>query len=171
MNKFIASAFLLVSCASDIYVVTDYDKEHDIKTYSDYQWAETKNIEGNHNPIYYNELNDKRIKAAVNKKLVEKGFHESIQGAELILHYHIVVSDMVAYRENTIFNHDATWLRPDFAYYKYNEGTLIIDIMDLSNCLVWRGCATQILDNLNPELSEVKINQSISKIFARFPKR
>jgi len=171
MKKIIAIVFLAASCSSDIHVFTDYDKDHDVRTYPNYRWAEIKNIENGRNPIYYNELNDKRIKTAVNKQLLAKGYSESPEKAELVIHYHIIVSDMMAYRDNTDLHHDASWLRPEIAYYKYNEGTLIFDIMDLSNCLVWRGYATQILDDINPQFEEMKINEAVVKIFSKFPKQ
>ncbi|GHN02689.1 hypothetical protein WSM22_41780 [Cytophagales bacterium WSM2-2] len=169
MKRFFVFAMLVVSCSSDIRVFTDHDKDYDIRTYTYYRWSEIKNIESNRNPIYYNELNDKRIKSAVNKELRKKGYLESAQQAELVLHYHIVVDDMVAYRENPVFHHDASWMRPEIAYYKYNQGTLIIDIMDISNCLIWRGYASQILDDPASDLSEVKIDEAIVKLFTKLP--
>jgi hypothetical protein len=169
--KKLAFLFLIMSaCSSDIYVFTDYDREFDLSSYSCYRWSEIKNIEINRNPLYYNELNDKRIKFAVSKRMNEKGYKEDSQSKELVLHYHIAVTDVIAYREDPMFHHEAGWLRPEIASYKYNEGTIIIDVMDSDcRCLIWRGYASQILDSWHPELADEKINQSIAKIFAKFP--
>ena len=163
---------LLTSCSSDIFVFTDYDKDYDVRNYFTYRWSEIKNIENSRDPKYYNELNDKRIKAAVNKQLSEKGYKEISQTGDLVIHYHVLVTDMIAYREDPDFHHNAEWMRPEIAYYKYNEGTLIFDVMDLkTNSLVWRGYATQILDTVHPQLEEMKIDKAVAKIFLKFPER
>ena len=98
-----------ISCSEKIRVYTDMDSSRDIRTFTSYQWEQVKDVETGHNPIYYNELNDKRIKTEVNAQLKNKGY-ELIDGeTQLIVHYHIVITNETAYRDMTNYYHGARW--------------------------------------------------------------
>lgn len=172
MKKYLLLIAVCISCDPDMYIFIDRDKNFDVIKYESYNWSEIKNIENNRNPIYYNELNDKRIKAAVNAALAGKGYKEVSRDACFILHYHIVIDDVTAYRADPMFGHEAPWMRSGISYYRYKEGSLIFDVMDSkSNSLIWRGYASQILDSENTLLTDEKIKGAVKKIFTKFPAR
>ncbi|MBI1767171.1 MAG: DUF4136 domain-containing protein [Bacteroidetes bacterium] len=172
MKKLIPLVGLLISCSSDMYIFTDYDKSFDVTKYESYSWSEIKNIENNRNPIYYNELNDKRIKVAVNEALAGKGYKEESREPCFVLHYHIVIGDVTAYHADPMLSHEAPWMRPMVPYYRYKEGSLIFDVMDMkSNSLIWRGYASQILVAENTPLTDENIKGAVKKIFRKFPAR
>jgi hypothetical protein len=63
-------------------------------------------------------------------------------------------------------------MRPAVPYHRYEEGSLIFDVMDLkSNSLIWRGYASEILVAENTPLTEENIKEAVKKIFAKFPAR
>jgi hypothetical protein len=159
------------SCSERIRVYTDKDATRDIRLFSTYQWDEIKNLEAANNPIYYNELNDKRIKMEVNTQLQSHGYKLLEGEAELTAHYHIVVNTETVSRDMTNFYHGARWLETDRAAYTLREGTLIIDLMDAKNGeLIWRGYAISVLDEFRPDISEKVMEEAITKIFLEFPR-
>jgi hypothetical protein len=128
-----------------------------------------RQIESRNNPIFINELTDKRIKSAVENQLKEKGYVHSESSAQLILHYHIVVENKVSVRTEPLgYSYGRYWLDKELDTYRYNEGTLIIDFMDSRNCdLIWRGWAVSILNQEN--ISEELISKAVEEIFKKFP--
>jgi hypothetical protein len=53
----------------------------------------------------------------------------------------------------------------------YNEGVIIIDIVDVTtNRLVWRGTAqAEVKDEVEPEQQQANIREAVRKILADFP--
>lgn len=167
-------AILAVGCSQQVTVHTDYDPDYDLWTYQTFDWGEKVNIEGGQNPLYYNELNDKRIKTAVQKQLSKRGYKLSAESPELILHYHIIVKDQsVLITEPYGYSYGQYWTRANTNTYSYREGTLILDLMDKkTNQLIWRGWAvTDVKDSYSPKQVEALIEEVVSKLFRKFPKK
>jgi len=172
MNKFFLLLALCISCGSDMHIFVDYDKSFDVTKYESYNWSDFKNIENNRNPIYYNELNDKRIKESVNEALAAKGYKQMSTEPCFVLHYHIVVGDVISYQSDPMLNHEALWMRPMVPQYRYKEGSLIFDVMDMkTNSLIWRGYASEILVAENTPMTEGNIKEAVKRIFSKFPAR
>jgi hypothetical protein len=57
-----------------------------------------------------------------------------------------------------------------YTYY-YEEGTLILDIVDVKeHQLVWRGTAKAVVDeNATPEQRQARIDQAVSMILDKYP--
>ncbi|HWA33528.1 MAG TPA: DUF4136 domain-containing protein [Cyclobacteriaceae bacterium] len=170
MKKLILLTLVCFSCSRELIVRTDFDKSFEIHRNSTYSWLDNKNIEIRNNPLYYNELNDKRIKDAVNLELSNKGYTLTDNAAELIVHYHIVVENRTAIQTDPYgYNYGIYWTRGQTDVYRYREGTLAIDFMDARNRnLIWRGSATSIIDD-DDQITEETINKAVAKIFMSFP--
>jgi hypothetical protein len=168
--KKILLVLVCVSCSNEIIVHTDFDRSVEIHRNSTYTWLDNKNIESRNNPFYYNELNDKRVKAAVDRELLSKGYLLSEKPAQLIVHYHIVIENRTSIQTDPYgYNYGLYWTRKQTDVYRYREGTLIVDFMDARNCdLIWRGSATSILDQ-EELITEGTINEGVAKIFKSFP--
>ena len=169
--KTILLFFLLFSsgCSQKFQIYTAADSDYDIRLFSRYDWAPIGDIEAKNNPLYYNEMNDKYIRAAVDRNLSSRNFHRVEEPAELIIHYHIIEKSVTVAREDPLFYHQAPWMEPDRFYDDYTEGTLIIDIMERkSNALVWRGLASGIFNSGQPYLSKKDIDAAIDQIFKDF---
>jgi Domain of unknown function (DUF4136) len=174
-----AFIFLLLlvaaSCGPAIRVRTDYDPDFDLWQYKTFDWALKKNIEAGKNPLYYNELNDKRIKTAVKEQLSSRGYSYSEDKPDLIIHYHIAVDDKsIVVPESYGYKYGPYYDRMRTSVYAYREGTLILDLMDSkNNNLIWRGWAVSILDDgtYEPEEIDKLIRAAVSKVFKEFPAR
>jgi hypothetical protein len=166
-------ALLLVACSPEIQVQTDFDPDYDLWTYKTFDWGQKVNIEEGMNPFRYNELNDKRIKSAVQNQLTGRGYQLAEANPDLVLHYHIIVKDKsVLATEPYGYNYSSYWMRMETNIYSYREGTLILDLMDSkTNNLIWRGWAVSPLNSsYKPEEIEKLINKAVFKIFKKFPK-
>lgn len=169
----ILMAILAVGCSQQITVHSDYDPDYDLWTYKTFDWGQKVNIEEGKNPLHYNELNDKRIKEAVQKQLSKRGYKLTSENPDLILHYHIIVKDQSAViTEPFGYSYSPYWTRMNTNIYSYKEGTLILDLMDSKiNQLIWRGWAvTEVKESYSPKEVEALIEEVVSKIFRKFPK-
>ena len=169
---FLITITVLTSCGPSLQVFSDYDKTADLSHYKTFSWLKLDAIEAKgSNPLYYNELNDKRIKEAVNKQMQGKNFQPFSNSTDLQLHYHIIVED----KTSTITEPIGTQYRPYSnehrrSTYQYREGTIIIDLMDIkTNTLIWRGWATDVITNTVRKNPEAAIQNAIEKIFLQFP--
>lgn len=162
--------FLSFSCSEKIRVYTDKDSSRDLQSFSTYNWATIKNLETDNNPIFYNELNDKRIKEEVNSQLQAKGYNLQEENPQLVVHYHIVIKNEIVQRDMANFYHGARWIEADRSSYSFQEGTLMIDLMDAATDeLIWRGYAVSVLNEYRPDISAETLREGIIKIFAKFP--
>jgi hypothetical protein len=176
MYKIIITALLLLigGCSPEIRVYSDYDPDYDLKKYTSFGWIQTENIELGNNPLYYNELNDKRIKSAVQAQLISKGYTVSKDNPDLVVHYHIIVDDQsIVTTDPHGYFYTPYWLHLRTNVQQYREGTLIIDIMDSkNNYLIWRGWAASAIEGTyTPERIDHLIKTAVTKIFRRFPKK
>jgi len=169
---FYLSMLILYSCGPSLQTFSDYDKAVDLSAYKTYSWLDVASIENKGvSPLYNKELNDKRIKEAVNKQMQLKRYQLNPDKAELQLHYHIIIENKtteitepigVQYRPYSNTYRTST--------YQYREGTLIVDLMDTkTNILIWRGWATDVITNTTRKDPEAAINNAITKIFESFP--
>jgi Domain of unknown function (DUF4136) len=162
----------IVSCGPSLRVFSDYDKDVNIADYKTYTWLDAKAIEGKGtNPLYYNEMNDKRIKAAVNAEMAAKGYRLVENNGELILHYHIVVEDKTAVtNEAWGYGYSPYWVNRRVNVYQYREGSLIIDLMDKkANALVWRGWATDVITQSATKDPQAAITRAVQAIYKKYP--
>jgi hypothetical protein len=163
---------LLASCSPAIHVFSDHDKDADISQYKTYSWLTQEEIETKGmNPLYYNELNDKRIKQAIYDEMKKKGFTYKNEKQPLEMHYHIIVEDKTLIAaEPGGYIYSPFWELKRTQAYPYQQGTLIIDLMDTKNkTLVWRGWATGAIEDRVSRNPEQTIQKAVSKIFTLFP--
>jgi hypothetical protein len=164
----ISIVLFLSACSSGMIVRSDYDRDISIKSLTTYMWTDS-DAGQNLNPLYYNELNDKRIKKAVDQKMAAKGYTLVSSDAELTLHYHLVIESKTELRSDPYGYYGPYWLRPRINSYQYNEGTLIIDVIEgKSKSLAWRGWATSIID-ADRNIKEELINEAVDGIFKAYP--
>lgn len=170
MTRTFLLLLILSACSHELRIYTDFDRDIEIHRLPNYQWLDAKSIESRNDPIHVNELTGKRIKAAVDKQMYQKGYTRSDSGAQIVVHYHITVENRVAFRPEPLgYNYSRYWVENRSDAYRYREGTLILDFMDSRNCdLIWRGWAVSILDDNKP-VDEELINQAVEEIFMAFP--
>ncbi len=168
----LGSAFTLMGCSDHVRVKSDYDRDIKFDNYKTFNWLANKDIEDKNNPLYYNELTDKRIKKAVELQFETKKIKLLEYHPDFKIHYHIIVENRSAVRPSDYDFYSPYWLRNQMDVYPYREGTLIIDLMDATNNnLLWRGWATSFLDAYDREidLPEAVIDKVVAKILKEFP--
>lgn len=161
----------LVACGPSLQVSSDQDKTVKIDGYKSYGWLDIKAIENrNNDPRYYNELTDKRIKEAVGREMLAKGYNLVPGKPELELHYHIIVENKTSISTEPVgINYGEYWAKKMTTVYQYREGTLIIDIMDVkTNQLVWRGSGTDVITESATKDPQTAINNAVREIFKKF---
>lgn len=169
MRNYLWAILLCASCSNELRVYSDYDREFDLKNCKTYQWAPQKDIEARNNPLYYNELTDKRIKKIANDQLKVKGLVLVSDEPDIIMHYHIVVDDRFSTATDPYGMYGPYWARSG-RIIQYKEGTLIVDMMDQkTNSLMWRGYAVSVIENNNDEITEEMLMKALVKIFEVFP--
>lgn len=163
---------LLAGCSPQIRVYSDHDPDYDLWTYKTFDWGQKVKIEEGKNPLHYNELNDKRIKSAVQEQMTTRGYQMTSVNPDLILHYHIIVDDQsVVSTEPYGYRYGPHWMRMQTNVYSYREGTLILDLMERkTNNLIWRGWAVSAIDEIDPEKVDDLIKTAVARIFKKYPK-
>lgn len=171
----IAVAVMAVGCSS-LSLQYDYDQYADFSSYRTFAWtkAPVKATADANTPKEVNTLLDQRIRRAVNVNLMEKGMQLNTDNPDMLIAYHTGVQDKV---DVTDWGYSYPAYGPgwyggrDVSVYNYEEGTLIIDLIDAkTHQLVWRGTATDVLEeNPSPERIEKKINSVVEQMLAKYP--
>lgn len=153
---------LVLSACGGMTVNTDFDDTADFASYSSFAWMDQSN-----DTSRVNQLVENRIKAAVIANLTDRGYLENNDAPDIYVTYMANVQEKVDvsttsygyWRGSAVGNVDV---------YRYNEGTLIIDIIERErNQLVWRGSGTGVIGS--DAGSQDKVNKAIKKILQRYP--
>ena len=159
---------LTVSCASisSIYDVRhDYDKQVDFQSLKTYNW---KTIPEN---AYINSLDIERVKNAVNAGLQAKGLTMATDNPDFLIVEHFGQKDKVQINSIGGGYWDAGWGSGIISSYEFEEGSLILDIVDTkSKKMIWHGAAKAVVDSADtPEKREKLINEAVQEILKNFP--
>ena len=169
------SILLLLGACSTIRVKTDYDPEANFQRPKTYAWhAQAGKLVGELGQR--NDIVDKRIRRAIDTVMAEREFTllpaEASQSASYWVSYQAAVQSKlnVAY-VNDAYGYGPGWGRTYVDAESYDEGTLVVDLIDAdSDALVWRGTATATVDkNPTPESSAAKIEEAVRKLLSSFP--
>jgi len=167
---FFAFSILLVGCAP-ISTNFDYDVNWDYDSLKTYQLlTPPANSE-------VNSLSRDRVTNAINSELIARGYDKVSENPDFLVAYHvgsqhkIEVSDWgYAYGgRGSYYGYGGR--RTAVEVYQYQEGSLIIDIVDTeTHKLIWRGTARKVLDtNPTPEERTATVNAAVAKILEAFP--
>jgi hypothetical protein len=170
-----------VGCSS-MKVETRADPTADFSGFNNYSWLDHPG--GNESRI--GPQIGMWIVGAIDEELADKGFHRrAASESDFRVGYHAAVqgrmevSNIDAYYGYGItpsspwtYYHAGSQQQQSPARY-YNEGVLVIDIVDASsNRLVWRGTAqAEVDDDVAPEERQARIREAVRKILADFPPR
>lgn len=159
---------LMSASASAQSVTYDYDKATDFSKLKSYTWVPGANLR--------DELNHKRIVAAIDAQLTAKGLTKVESGANPDV--------LVAYHASFDRNLQINAFSSDWGAWRYGSnrngsarveeivnGTLVVDLVDAkTETLVWRGIAKKDIDaNAKPERRDRNMNKAAEKMFKNFP--
>ena len=174
-----AVALTLVVCAcGGIQVNTDYNPETDFTRYHTFAWAEGSGSGGDLRVT--GDLMAQRFRRAIESELVSRGMERATSGQpDVFVGYQVALDDRIDYETiNTYYGSrwgyrgvyggvSATQTRAR----EYTFGTLVIDVYDARlQELVWRGAGEgKVNQARNPEESQERINQAVTRIMEEFP--
>jgi hypothetical protein len=171
----ICFAVLAAGC-STISVKYDFDKEADFAAYGTFAWLqEPVSAVGDAKAAkQMNTLLDKRIRTAVEAELQARGMTVNTETPDVLLVYHTGVDskiDVTDWGYSYPTRYGGWYGGSNIDVYEYEEGTLIVDLIDArSNQLVWRGEATKTLeDNPSPEQMDQNLREVVGRMFANYP--
>lgn len=181
MRKFyILLIFLLVACSPTFKIQSDMPFPGDFGSYHSFKFYNPENIPASN---FSFEENDKQvIYDAVASEMKIRGY-KSVQGADLMIKIQggtmstlEIKNDDRYYPYNQYGNYNSY-----NSYNRYNdpynrprdeskkEASIIIDIIDIDrDKIVWQGVGIGSLGK-NETLSEIKIREAITAIFAEYP--
>lgn len=163
-----AAALVLMSTMAFAQTITyDFDRSADFARFKRVAW-----VRGNE---LGDELNHRRVVAAVNTQLTNRGLivTESPIGADLLVAYHAAFDQSVV-----VTGFSTGWGPYRFAgasgtarAEKIVKGTLAVDVMDArTRTIVWRGMATKDVDlKADPAKRERNIMRAVERIFRDYP--
>lgn len=167
---------LILGCAPSLRVSSDYDRSIDFSTYRTFR-IETTTI-GMTNP-----LNEGRIVNSIQLEMKKKGFLETGEKPDLMVHAVVVLKNKDAFSVNTNFQgHGGVyrpygfWAAPSTAHATvrkddYKEGTLVINFTDSkTGKIVWIGTVSAEVTH-KPKNPDKKIRDVVEKVMADFPSR
>lgn len=175
---FILSIFIFNGCSS-VKVTHDFDPAFSFDNVQTYAIVHKSQEHGN-------TLTDDRIKTGIDTQLRNKGytkagqknaniyvlFHTNVQNKTKIIQDYQYVG-ITPYRYGLGYGYGGMMAVPVTRTYNYDEGKLIIDILDAKDKkIVWRGVATDSLkDHKTPEKRVEYINNVMTSIFQTLPSK
>lgn len=179
-------AIILTSCEG-VKITNNWDKKIDFtqfKTYSLYPWDK-------HNDQIVNDYDKQTILSAIKLEMDKRGYKQVKKDGELVVSTFVIIENKTSYQAYT--NHYGGWAGygGGWGYYggvgyygygygpgysattvystDYKQGTLIIDIFDLSKKkLVWQGIGSaQVTQDMDKR--DRRLPTTIASIFRRYP--
>jgi hypothetical protein len=162
-----ALLILIITGCTGIRISTDFDKQVDFSKYKTFNFSKEVN------KVTLNDLNRRRLKDAITRQMVAKGYQISTTPDLLISAF---VKGQAVYSANANSNY---W--GGMYYWGYGtsntyvdinksiEGTLFIDLIDVQEKkMIWEGIAEGLV-NPRTETREETINSVVGNIFKNFP--
>jgi hypothetical protein len=163
----------LIGCSPEIRVYHEVDKSNPVNQYETFQWAMADSLLWKMNPLYFNALNDGRIKQAVHDLLIAKGYVPVRDAADLTLRYDIHVEELsVLLPDPYGYMYGDHWMMPRDNLFRYREATLVIDVWhSQTRKLIWRGWAVAAIEVVfdDGKKPETVIRSVTAKILDAFP--
>lgn len=119
---------------------------------------------------------EKKIRVAVERELISKGYQRVREAADLtlVVHSALDVERRIDISGQPYWYRYREWGRLDLAeveVYELDIGTICVDILDAeTGHLIWRGLAKEV-DARKREDLDMKINRAVEKMFRKFPHR
>ncbi len=167
IQKILLFSFILIlfsNCATTYHITSDYESETVFNNFKSYNY-----LNHDHNfPLGANLINQQRIEHAIESELGQLGYQKK-DNPDLLVSWFITVKSVT--RVDYYYDHYSRWRF--FAYpsvYKYEEGTLVIDIIDKANNLVvWHGKTSDHVYEGMPNVDK-KIKRAVNAIFKQYAK-
>jgi hypothetical protein len=171
MKKYIVLLLLIGGCSSSVEIFIDKELDFNVDRYNSYSWKDAAADGAVDIAMYDQVLTEKRVRHAVDSVMEKKGYHLGGPMAALQLHYHIIIeNNALSPTEPYDYETNTYWVRTETDSYEYEDGTLIIDVVDAaSGYLVWRSRAVAILYDLHCGDVQRRLNKAAAKMLKALP--
>lgn len=169
-------AAMLTGCSHQTAVNADYDTSADFSKYKTYAWLDEV-LPQEKVPEHLgapNQITDRRIRSSLDEEMAAKGFTATADNPDLVIFYHVGLEDKVDVTDWG-YSYASTgrywgWNTRNVDTYNYQEGSLIVDFVDLkTKVLVWRGTAQRVLENVTPEEADQVIRDIVREVMTLYP--
>jgi hypothetical protein len=165
----VLGAVVLSGCAATVrsYV----DRTAQFAEYRTYAWAPPDRFTTGDPRLDNNTFFRDRLQTAADTQFAARGFEQAeMEGADLLLHYHVNVTQRIDVNEAD----QKYGYCDDCRAEVYDAGTLTLDLIDArTGRLVWRGWADRSIEGVldQQEWMERQIDEAVVRILARLPRR
>lgn len=177
----LVSVVLLAGCSSQSYVETDHQAGFDFASLKTFNVAEAK--QESKEDILISPFTLSHIHAALESELGKRYQREEAGAkADFIVSYHVVVEERIdprSYNDVYGFGYYGMGYRYPRPYFLgtntglrvYNQGSLIIDIVDAKNDKpIWRGVSEKRLSRgMAPQQQREVLSNAVIEVLAKFP--
>ena len=151
----------------------DYDRGANFSRYHTYAWVSGAQ-EATGDRRLDSSLVDARIRTAIERELQAKGYLASSNASpDFLVAYHAGMKDLLkgASTQNYIGDRVHGTFTTISDIQAYNEGTLLIDIVDAeSHQLIWQASAQADVDqSLDPKERDARVNDIVRVMLLHFP--
>lgn len=169
---------LALAACSGVTYSRDYDPTASFSDYRSYTWAE-RTPTGDDDPHVYNDIVKSRVRSAVDQALAAKGYQKVASNPHFYVAWHGAIEGRMS--TTTIHDHYGYgwgWYGPGMGVStsrtyvnEWDEGTLLIDIIDASSDeLVWRGSAqAEVNRTRSASDDQRRLNEIVAKLLEPFP--
>lgn len=158
---------VLVGGCSSMTTNYDYDPTADFTTFTSYAWMGRDAASGQ---VRAGDMTDKRIRAAVDYQMEQKGMTIDTDAPDLLVAYYAGVESKVDVTDWG-YRYYGGWYGRDVDVYQYDEGSIVLDMVDTStNELAWRGVVSDVVSGQqSPEQRQQHINEAAAVLLSNFP--
>ncbi len=165
---------LVTGCSITSSVVTDYDREANLREYQSYYWSDEFQLKNGQydEPLFYNTLIKKRLKTAIEAEMRARGYVLDPENPDLLIDSRVMVSQ-------TSTSQNPYPMSPYYFPYSYGyfgsqsstmekEGGIVVNLVDSEERqLVWQGYVANVFQTETKD-KQIEIREAIAKIFAAY---
>ncbi len=169
----LTTCLLSLYCGSSVRVQFDYVEDHDFKPYRTFDFLTSPD------DLTVDDKAMRRIKNAVINELEKNGFEMQFTGPDFLIALQKSINSKVeitswGYTYAPYANYHGGydyWGTPSMGVYRYDEGTLVIDIIDPKSMqLIWRGVAQRALPaRLDADRINDIVNEAVQRVLYYWP--
>lgn len=176
LRAFVPLILLAALACATVHVTHDYDPAIDFSKYRSYTWLlDPPGPTGR--PRLDSPLVQERIRKAIDEGLARKGYTQAAQSPDFLVRYDLTAQskiDVMTYDTGFYGRYGYRVGFPETTVRQYDEGSLIIDVVDdHAKKVVWRGIAQGRLRGANtpPDPAEMqeRIDEVVNEVLAKFP--
>jgi len=165
---------LVVGCAG-IVAGAHFQPETRFAEYRTFAWGPRDELPTGDPRLDNNPFFDAQVRSAVEAELGIRGLRPASHGADLQLHYHASVERVLnVYTVDRVSGYDSPGGVRDTTLYAYDEGTLVVDLVDArTDQVVWRGWARASLEGVIDDTRRMRarVEESVRRMFERYPRQ